>query len=56
MKLIKKVLAICFLLFGIPFSAVMILEIMNPKTPAQEKENGSISLFKVAQTDNNPLR
>lgn len=39
MKLIKKVLAICFLLFGIPFSAVMILEIMNPKTPAQEKEN-----------------
>ncbi|MEH1939914.1 MAG: hypothetical protein V7L01_06820 [Nostoc sp.] len=39
MKLIKKVLAICFLLFGIPFSAVMILEILNPKTPAKEKEN-----------------
>ncbi|MEH2150888.1 hypothetical protein [Nostoc sp.] len=39
MKLIKKVLAICFLLFGIPFSGVIILEILNPKTPAQEKEN-----------------
>ncbi|MEH2455880.1 hypothetical protein [Nostoc sp.] len=44
MKLIKKVLAICFLLFGIPFSAVMILEIMNPKTPAQEKQNDLAAL------------
>ncbi|MEH2131169.1 MAG: hypothetical protein V7K86_11135 [Nostoc sp.] len=44
MKLIKKILAICFLLFGIPFSAVMILEILNPKTPAQEKQNDVAAL------------
>ena len=44
MKLIKKFLAGCFLLFGIPFSAVMILEILNPKTPAQEKQNDVAAL------------
>ncbi|MEH2156778.1 hypothetical protein [Nostoc sp.] len=44
MKLVKKILAIYFLLFGIPFSAVMILEILNPKTPAQEKENDLAAL------------
>ncbi|MEH2394918.1 MAG: hypothetical protein V7K21_25795 [Nostoc sp.] len=31
-KLLKKILALCFLLFGIPFSAGMIWETMNPKT------------------------
>ncbi|MHC5675471.1 hypothetical protein [Nostoc sp.] len=44
MKLIKKILAICFLLFGIPFSAVMIIEFLNPKTPAQEKQNDVAAL------------
>lgn len=44
MKLIKKFLAGCFLLFGIPFSAVMILEILNPKTPTQEKQNDVAAL------------
>jgi len=44
MKLIKKFLAICFLLFGIPFSAFMILELLNPKTPNQEKQNDIAAL------------
>ena len=44
MKLIKKVLAICFLLFGIPFSAVMILDILNPKTASQDKQNAVAAL------------
>ncbi|MDZ8052348.1 MAG: hypothetical protein RMX68_029610 [Aulosira sp. ZfuVER01] len=44
MKLIKKFLAICFLLFGIPFSVAVIVEIMNPKTPAKEKNDAIAAL------------
>ncbi|AFY33947.1 hypothetical protein [Calothrix sp. PCC 7507] len=44
MKLIKKFLALCFLLFGIPFSAVMILEILNPKTASQDKKDAVAAL------------
>ncbi|MEH2138142.1 hypothetical protein [Nostoc sp.] len=44
MKLVKKILAICFLLFGIPLSAVIILELISPKTPAKEKENDVAAL------------
>ncbi|WP_375503616.1 hypothetical protein [uncultured Nostoc sp.] len=45
MKFIKKFLALCFLLFGIPFSAGMIWEIMNPKTAPQEKDNAVAALI-----------
>ncbi|MEH2465386.1 hypothetical protein [Nostoc sp.] len=45
MKLLKKFLALCFLLFGIPFSAGMIWEIMNPKTAPQDKDNAVAALI-----------
>ena len=45
MKLLKKLLALCFLLFGIPFSAGMIWEIMNPKTAPQDKDNAVAALI-----------
>lgn len=45
MKLLKKILALCFLLFGIPFSAGMIWEIMNPKTAPQDKDNAIAALI-----------
>jgi len=44
MKLIKKFLALCFLVFGIPFSAVMILEIINPKTSEKDKQDAVAAL------------
>ena len=44
MKLVKKFLAICFLLFGIPLSVAMILEIMNPKTTPKDKEGAVAAL------------
>ena len=44
MKLIKKFLALGFLLFGIPFSVVMILEIINPKTASQDKKDAVAAL------------
>ena len=44
MKLMKKFLAGCFLLFGIPFSTVMIWEIINPKTAEIDKQNAVAAL------------
>lgn len=44
MKLIKKFLAGCFLLFGIPFSVAMICEIINPKTAELDKQNAVAAL------------
>lgn len=45
MKLLKKILALCFLLFGIPFSAGMIWEIINSKTAPQDKDNAIAALI-----------
>ncbi|WP_375514411.1 hypothetical protein [uncultured Nostoc sp.] len=45
MKLLKKILALCFLLFGIPFSAGMIWKIRNPKTAPQDKDNAVAALI-----------
>ena len=45
MKLLKKFLALCFLLFGIPYSSGMIWEIMNPKTAPQDKDNAVAALI-----------
>ncbi|AVH64167.1 hypothetical protein CDG77_19215 [Nostoc sp. 'Peltigera membranacea cyanobiont' 213] len=52
MKLVKKFLAVCFLLFGIPLSAVIILELLSPKTPAKEKENyvTALTIFTIPST------
>ncbi|MFK0730967.1 MAG: hypothetical protein ACIWVG_07320 [Gloeotrichia echinulata HAB0833] len=44
MNLVKKFLAICFLLFGIPFSVAMILDIINPKTADKDKQNAVAAL------------
>lgn len=44
MKLVKRFLAICFLLFGIPFSAGMIMEILNPKTSPKDKSDAVAAL------------
>jgi hypothetical protein len=44
MKLIKQFLAICFLLFGIPFSAAMIIDLTNPKTTPKDKEGAVAAL------------
>ena len=44
MNLVKKFLAICFLLFGIPFSVAMILDILNPKTADKDKQNDIAAL------------
>ncbi|MFN6537891.1 MAG: hypothetical protein RM021_016170 [Nostoc sp. EkiNYC01] len=44
MKLIKKFLAFCFLLFGVPLSAAMFWEVINPKTPPKDKENAVAAL------------
>ncbi|OUL36681.1 hypothetical protein BV372_06160 [Nostoc sp. T09] len=44
MKLIKKFLAICFLLFGIPFSVGMMVEILNPKTTPKDKHDAIAAL------------
>ena len=45
MKLVKRFLAVCFLLFGIPFSAGMIMEILNPKNPPKDKEDALAALI-----------
>ncbi|BAY22495.1 hypothetical protein NIES2100_22580 [Calothrix sp. NIES-2100] len=44
MKLVKKFLAICFLLFGIPFSVAMMLEIINPNTTPKDKNDAVAAL------------
>ncbi|WP_392533101.1 hypothetical protein [Nostoc sp. C117] len=44
MKLVKKVLAFCFLFFGIPLTVVIMLELMNPKTTTKDKENDVAAL------------
>ncbi|MDZ7957542.1 MAG: hypothetical protein RMY34_06495 [Aulosira sp. DedQUE10] len=44
MKLIKKFLAVCFLLFGIPFSAAMMMEILNPKTSEKDRKDAVAAL------------
>ncbi len=44
MKLVKKFLAICFLLFGIPFSVAVIVDILNPTTPAKDKNDAIAAL------------
>ncbi|MDZ8238415.1 MAG: hypothetical protein RMZ69_14750 [Nostoc sp. ChiQUE01a] len=44
MKLIKKFLAFCFLLFGIPLSAVMLWDIINPKTTNKDKQDAVAAL------------
>ncbi|MBN3897458.1 MAG: hypothetical protein HWQ41_19910 [Nostoc sp. NOS(2021)] len=45
MKPIKKFLALCLLLFGIPFSTVMIWEIINPKTAPKDKNDAVAALI-----------
>ncbi|MEH2262079.1 hypothetical protein [Nostoc sp.] len=52
MKLVKKILAICFLLFGIPLSAVIILELFSPKTAAKDKEDyvTALTIFTIPST------
>lgn len=44
MKLVKKFLAVCFLLFGIPLSAAMLWEIINPKTTYKDKQDAVAAL------------
>lgn len=44
MKLIKKFLAVCFLLFGIPLSAAMLWEIINPKSTYKDKQDAVAAL------------
>jgi len=44
MKLVKKFLAVCFLLFGIPLSAAMLWEIINPKTAYKDKQDAVAAL------------
>ncbi|BAY29418.1 hypothetical protein NIES2107_12610 [Nostoc carneum NIES-2107] len=44
MKLVKKFLAVCFLLFGIPFSAAVIIDILNPKTTEKDKNDAIAAL------------
>ncbi|QIR36697.1 hypothetical protein HCG51_07985 [Tolypothrix sp. PCC 7910] len=46
MKLVKKFLAVCFLLFGIPFSAAVIIDILNPKTTEKDK-NAAIAALTI---------
>ncbi|MDZ8025926.1 MAG: hypothetical protein RMY36_031925 [Nostoc sp. SerVER01] len=52
MKLIKKFLAFCFLLFGIPLSAVMLWDIINPKTTNKDKQDAvaALAIFTVPST------
>ncbi|BBD63059.1 hypothetical protein NIES2109_59090 (plasmid) [Nostoc sp. HK-01] len=45
MRLIKKLLAFCFLGFGIPFSIFMFLEMMNPKAAPKDKEGAVAALI-----------
>ncbi|MBD2471567.1 hypothetical protein [Nostoc sp. FACHB-145] len=45
MRLIKKLLAFCFLGFGIPFSILIFLEMMNPKAAPEDKENAVAALI-----------
>ncbi|MBD2356044.1 hypothetical protein H6G41_15675 [Tolypothrix sp. FACHB-123] len=44
MKLVKKLLAICFLLFGIPFSTMAIVDILNPQTTPKNKSDAVAAL------------
>ncbi|BAY73621.1 hypothetical protein NIES25_00290 [Nostoc linckia NIES-25] len=44
MKLVKKFFALCFLLFGIPLSAGMLWEIINPKTTPKDKQGAVAAL------------
>ncbi|WP_138499807.1 hypothetical protein [Nostoc sp. PA-18-2419] len=52
MKLVKKFLALFFLLFGIPFSAVMLLDILNPKTTSKDKQDAvaALTIFTIPST------
>jgi hypothetical protein len=45
MRLIKKLLAFCFLGFGIPFSVLIFVEMINPKTPPKSKEGAVAALI-----------
>ncbi|BAY20194.1 hypothetical protein NIES21_60640 (plasmid) [Anabaenopsis circularis NIES-21] len=45
MRLIKKLLALCFLGFGVPFSMLVFLEIMNPKAAPKDKEGAVAALI-----------
>mgnify|MGYP006421288813 CR=1 FL=1 len=45
MKLIKKILAGLLLLFGVPFSMFALIEIANPETSAEERENATAALL-----------
>lgn len=44
MKVVKKVLAICLLLFGIPFSTMAIVDIFNPKNTPKDKSDAIAAL------------
>ncbi|MBD2615193.1 MAG: hypothetical protein RMY62_022865 [Nostoc sp. ZfuVER08] len=44
MKLVKKFLALFFLVFGIPLSAGMFWEIINPKTTPEDKKGAVAAL------------
>ncbi len=52
MRLIKKLLALFFLGFGIPFSILMILEMINPKTTPKDKEGfvAALIIFTIPST------
>ncbi|BBD62981.1 hypothetical protein NIES2109_58310 (plasmid) [Nostoc sp. HK-01] len=45
MRLIKKLLVFCFLGFGIPFSILIFLEMMNPKAVPKDKEGAVAALI-----------
>ncbi len=45
MKLIKKILAGLLLLFGVPFSMFALIEITNPETSAEDRENATAALL-----------
>ncbi|MBD2198457.1 MULTISPECIES: hypothetical protein [Calothrix] len=44
MKVVKKLLAICFLLFGIPFSTMAVVDILNPQTTPKDKSDAIAAL------------
>ncbi|BAY09352.1 hypothetical protein [Calothrix sp. NIES-2098] len=44
MKAVKRFFAICFLLFGVPFSVGMMVDILNPKTSPKGKHDAIAAL------------
>ncbi len=45
MKILKKILALLFLSFGLPFSFYALWEITNPATPTEDREGAVAALL-----------